>query len=126
MTDKRLLKPAAELAEKNGVRFPNESDASRQARNALLAEEIELRRHIERVAEQRRALQPGGEVTKDYGFVGGRAGRLRRPLPGQGDARGLQLHVRAAAPAALPDVHLAALRLGTARRRMSSSASPSW
>ena len=28
-----------------------------------LPEEIELRRHIERVAEQRRALPPGGEVT---------------------------------------------------------------
>lgn len=52
----------------NGVRFPNESDEYRQARNALLAEEIELRRHIERVAEQRRRLPPGGEVTKDYRF----------------------------------------------------------
>ena len=40
------------------------------ARNALLAEEIELRRHIERVAEQRRALPPGGKVSKDYRFVG--------------------------------------------------------
>lgn len=37
---------------------------------ALLAEEIELRRHIERVAEQRRALPPGGEVTKTYRFQG--------------------------------------------------------
>ena len=36
----------------------------------LLAEEIELRRHIERVAEQRRALPPGGEVTKNYAFEG--------------------------------------------------------
>lgn len=60
------LKPAAELAKKNGVRFPNESDDYRRARDALLAEEIELRRHIERVAEQRRALPPGGKVSKDY------------------------------------------------------------
>jgi hypothetical protein len=35
-----------------------------------LAEEIELRRHIERVAAQRRALPPGGEVTGDYRFQG--------------------------------------------------------
>jgi predicted dithiol-disulfide oxidoreductase (DUF899 family) len=50
------------------VRFPNESDAYRAARTQLLAEEIELRRHIERVAELRRALPPGGEVTKNYRF----------------------------------------------------------
>lgn len=64
------LKPAIELAKKNGVRFPNESAEYREARDRLLAEEIELRRHIERVAEQRRALPPGGEVTKDYRFEG--------------------------------------------------------
>lgn len=33
-------------------------------------EEIELRRHIERVAKQRRDLPPGGEVTGDYRFEG--------------------------------------------------------
>jgi predicted dithiol-disulfide oxidoreductase (DUF899 family) len=64
------LKPAAELAKKNGRRVPNESDEYRRARNALLAAEIELRRHIERVAEQRRALPPGGAVTKAYRFDG--------------------------------------------------------
>ena len=48
--------------------FPNESDGYRRARGALLVEEIELRRHIERVAEQRRALPPGGAVTDDYRF----------------------------------------------------------
>ncbi len=57
------LAPADELARKNGVRFPNESKEYRQARDALLAEEIELRRHIERVAQQRRALPPGGAVN---------------------------------------------------------------
>ena len=66
------LKPAGELARLNEMRFPNESKEYRGARDALLAEEIELRRHIERVAEQRRALPPGGEVTKDYRFVGER------------------------------------------------------
>src|ERR1700680_4451361 len=62
------LTPAAELAQQNDAHFPNESEEYRRARNALLAEEIELRRHIERVAEQRRALPPGGEVTKAYRF----------------------------------------------------------
>lgn len=70
MTTLTALAPATKLAQNNGVRFPNESDAYRQARDALLAEEIELRRHIERVAEQRRALPPGGTVTRDYQFVG--------------------------------------------------------
>jgi predicted dithiol-disulfide oxidoreductase (DUF899 family) len=62
------LTPALELAQKNRVRYPNESPEYRRAREALLAEEIDLRRHIERVAEQRRALPPGGPVTKDYRF----------------------------------------------------------
>jgi predicted dithiol-disulfide oxidoreductase (DUF899 family) len=66
------LRPAIELAKSNTVRYPNESAEYRQARDALLAEEIELRRHIERVAAQRRALPPGGEVTKDYRFDGER------------------------------------------------------
>jgi hypothetical protein len=42
---------ATELAAKNEIRYPNESAAYRKARQELLAEEIELRRHIERVAE---------------------------------------------------------------------------
>ncbi len=65
-----VLKPAAELARANTARHPNESAEYRRARAALLAEEIELRRHIERVAELRRALPPGGEVTKNYEFAG--------------------------------------------------------
>ena len=68
MAHTKPLIPAVELATRNGVTIPNESEAYRRARNALLAEEIELRRHIERVAEQRRALPPGGEVTGDYRF----------------------------------------------------------
>ena len=61
------LKPAAELAAAASKPYPNDSPAYRQARTALLAEEIELRRHIERVAAQRRALPPGGEA-RDYRF----------------------------------------------------------
>jgi len=72
MSGSTPLRPAAELAEKNRTRYPNESAEYRRARQALLAEEIELRRHIERVAEQRRALPPGGEVTKNYRFEGER------------------------------------------------------
>jgi predicted dithiol-disulfide oxidoreductase (DUF899 family) len=64
------LTPASELASRNTVRMPNESAEYRSARNALLAEEIELRRHIERVAAMRRALPPGGEVRGDYRFEG--------------------------------------------------------
>jgi predicted dithiol-disulfide oxidoreductase (DUF899 family) len=68
--DSSTLKPAAELARTNKTRHPNESAEYRRAREALLAEEIELRRHIERVAEMRRALPPGGEVTRAYEFSG--------------------------------------------------------
>jgi predicted dithiol-disulfide oxidoreductase (DUF899 family) len=64
------LKPAAELARNNTARTPNESAEYRRAREQLLLEEIELRRHIERVAELRRALPPGGAVTRNYSFVG--------------------------------------------------------
>jgi predicted dithiol-disulfide oxidoreductase (DUF899 family) len=70
MTTNKALTPAKELAMKSRVRFPNESDEYRGAREALLVEEIELRRHIERVAEQRRQLPRGGEVTGDYRFNG--------------------------------------------------------
>ncbi len=62
--------PAVELARANPVRIPNESREYRAARTALLAEEIELRRHIERVAAERRALPPGGLVVGDYRFEG--------------------------------------------------------
>src|SRR5258707_12426392 len=68
MSSHTPLTPASELAGRNTIRFPNENQEYRRARDALLAEEIELRRHIERVAEQRRALPPGGKVTKDYRF----------------------------------------------------------
>jgi predicted dithiol-disulfide oxidoreductase (DUF899 family) len=62
------LRLATQLAQKSTTRFPNESDEYRRARTALLAEEIELRRHIQRVAAQRRALPPGGEA-RDYRFL---------------------------------------------------------
>ncbi len=49
-------------------RFPNESDAYREARDRLLEAEMELRRLQESVAMQRRALPLGGAVTEDYSF----------------------------------------------------------
>ena len=49
------LAPAAELAAKASRPWPNEPAGYREAREALLAEEIELRRHIARVATQRRS-----------------------------------------------------------------------
>ena len=64
------LVPAAELAARETTRWPNESAEYRAARTALLAREIELRRQIEAVAEQRRALPPGPEVRGDYRFEG--------------------------------------------------------
>jgi predicted dithiol-disulfide oxidoreductase (DUF899 family) len=50
------------------IRFPNENAAYRDARNALLAAEVDLRRHIEKVAALRRELPPGGEIPEDYVF----------------------------------------------------------
>ncbi|MEQ8344990.1 MAG: DUF899 family protein [Sneathiellaceae bacterium] len=70
MTRQDPLTPATKFAARNTAGFPNEDPAYRRARNELLAEEIELRRHIERVAAQRRALPPGGAVSQDYRFDG--------------------------------------------------------
>jgi predicted dithiol-disulfide oxidoreductase (DUF899 family) len=59
------------------VRFPNESDEYRTARDALLHEEMSLRRHTEAVAEQRRGLPLGGEVPTDYTFDEGGSRTVR-------------------------------------------------
>jgi predicted dithiol-disulfide oxidoreductase (DUF899 family) len=70
MASNKALTPATELAAKSKMRIPNESQEYRRAREALLVEEIELRRQIERVAAQRRQLPKGGDVTGDYRFEG--------------------------------------------------------
>ena len=49
--------------------FPGETARYRTARNRLLAEETELRRHVERVARMRRKLPLGGPVREDYVFA---------------------------------------------------------
>ena len=68
--DPKLLKPASELAEAAHRPYPGESAEYATARTALLAEEVELRRHLERVAAQRRALPEAPVVTKTYSFEG--------------------------------------------------------
>ncbi|MDB5670037.1 MAG: hypothetical protein JWO25_996 [Alphaproteobacteria bacterium] len=71
------LVPASELARAASRPWPNEPEGYRAAREALLVEEIELRRHLARVAAQRAALPLGGEVPEDYAFEGESGGRVR-------------------------------------------------
>ncbi|TMK71414.1 MAG: DUF899 domain-containing protein [Actinobacteria bacterium] len=79
------------------IRFPGESSDYRRARNRLLEAEIELRRAIERVAAQRRALPPGGAVPDDYrfeevaGFMFPRWSGDTRPGPAGGETARLPL-----------------------------------
>jgi predicted dithiol-disulfide oxidoreductase (DUF899 family) len=67
--DAQTLRPAKDLAQKARPLFPGESEAYRKARTALLAEEIEFRRHMTRLCEQRRALPSGPVIEKDYRFI---------------------------------------------------------
>ena len=69
MSDPQILIPAEQLAATNKAHFPNESAEYRTARNALLIEEIELRRQLERAAEKRRALPAGGAIAKVYELI---------------------------------------------------------
>jgi predicted dithiol-disulfide oxidoreductase (DUF899 family) len=61
--------------------FPNETAAYRAARDALLESEIALRRQMEAVAAELRALPEGGAVPEDYVFDGmdedGRVSQVR-------------------------------------------------
>lgn len=50
------------------TRFPNETTEYRAARDQLLEAEMQLRRQLESVAAQRRALPLGGVVKEDYVF----------------------------------------------------------
>jgi predicted dithiol-disulfide oxidoreductase (DUF899 family) len=50
--------------------FPNESAEYRAARDRLLEKEIGLRREIEAIARERRALPPGGLLSEDFCFGG--------------------------------------------------------
>ena len=64
------LPPATDLAAQAHHPYPGESVAYTKARTSLIAEEVELRRMLERVAAHRRALPEAPVVTKDYSFEG--------------------------------------------------------
>ena len=64
----RTLKSATTLAKLARTPFAGESPEYRKAREALVAEEIEFRRHMTRLTEQRRSLPPGPVIEKDYRF----------------------------------------------------------
>jgi predicted dithiol-disulfide oxidoreductase (DUF899 family) len=56
------------MAKTVATRFPGESAEYRRARNRLLRSEVKLRRQVEAVAKERRALPLGGVVRTDYIF----------------------------------------------------------
>jgi predicted dithiol-disulfide oxidoreductase (DUF899 family) len=62
------LTAATDLAAKAKTPFPGGSSDYESARKALLAEEIEFRRHMTRLVEQRQALPPGPVIRKNYRF----------------------------------------------------------
>jgi len=62
--------PSPSPATVHHLGFPGESAKYRRARNALLKEEMALRRQVERVAARRRGLPAGGVVPEDYRFEG--------------------------------------------------------
>ncbi len=63
------LASAIEMAAKRKVLFSGESAAYAKARQALLAEEIEVRRHVGKLARQNRELPEGPAMPNDWKFV---------------------------------------------------------
>ena len=70
------LVPAKELAANRQPRFANEGSAYAKAREALLVEEIEVRRHLGRLARQNRELPEGPEMPDGWKFVGMNGGEV--------------------------------------------------
>jgi predicted dithiol-disulfide oxidoreductase (DUF899 family) len=70
------LVPAKELASKRTPRFADESAAYAKAREALLAEEIEVRRRLGGLARQNRELPEGPEMHDKWKFVGMNGGEV--------------------------------------------------
>jgi len=62
------LKPAAELSSLRRPPFPGESAEYARAREDLLRKEIEFRRRMTKLTEQRMALPPGPVIETDYRF----------------------------------------------------------
>ena len=83
----------------HSVRFPNESAEYRDARDRLLEAEIAVRRQIEAVAAQRRALPLGGAVGDDYVFAEGDDARSVRLSELFGDKSTLLLYSYMYSPA---------------------------
>jgi predicted dithiol-disulfide oxidoreductase (DUF899 family) len=75
--DAQALKPAAMLAKHARTPFPGESAEYRNAREGSVAEEIELRRHMTRLTQQRRALPPGPVIEKNYRFKDANGSEMR-------------------------------------------------
>jgi predicted dithiol-disulfide oxidoreductase (DUF899 family) len=63
------LNSASKLASRRVPRFPNESAEYATARQALLAEEIEARRHLGRVARLNQNLPAGPEIDETFTFL---------------------------------------------------------
>jgi len=61
-------------------RYPNESKAFREARNALLKDEQELVDKLKAVAARRRQLPLGGELKEDYVFQWANDGKVGRKV----------------------------------------------
>ena len=57
-------------------RYPNESKAYREARDALLREEQALVDKVKAVAARRRSLPPGGELKENYAFQWANEGKV--------------------------------------------------
>lgn len=62
------MEPVEAVAAKARIAFPGASDAYVQARRDLFAAEIEARRLLTRIADQRRSLPPGPAVDPKYRF----------------------------------------------------------
>ena len=58
------------------LRYPNESQEYRDARDALLKDEQELVDKVKAVAEKRRKLPPGGQLKEDYVFQWANDGKV--------------------------------------------------
>jgi len=99
MSRSTTLKSAAELARAAGMRFPNESAEYRRAREALLIEEIELRRHIERVGRGLCRKQARVHLRDRSGKIDQRIDQMQ---PGAG-------HAAARRPATRADRHASRL-----------------
>jgi predicted dithiol-disulfide oxidoreductase (DUF899 family) len=62
------------------IRYPNESQAYRTARDALLKDEQELVAKVKAVAEKRRQLPPGGQLKEDYTFQWANDGKVGKSV----------------------------------------------